>query len=97
MISTDQTATRIAAIYTALASFPLDWVQLTHIRAELADLTREEQDEALMYLLMGNTVAVDGATLEGHLAPDSSRARNQPESIAAAFRNYNLSAFQAAG
>jgi hypothetical protein len=94
MNRTSATAIRIAKIYFALATGKLDWIYLTDIRAELADLSREEQDAALLWLMRGNTIEVDGRLMECVLAPDSSRARNYPGHVAAAYRGANWLAFQ---
>lgn len=97
MNSTAATAIRIAEIYFALADHKLDWVYLTHIRAELADVDRGEQDAALLFLIRGNTISVNGRLMQCMLAPDSSRTRNRPEHLAAAYRGANWLCFQDAG
>lgn len=88
------TATRIAEIYSALVDAPQGYVHFSLIRPELADVSREDQDAALAYLQAGNAVEVDGTLVEGVPAPDSSRARNHPEHVAAAFRGCHWIAFQ---
>lgn len=84
MHATMATATRMAEVYQAIISGPLCWIDLTHIRGELAGVSHDEQDAALVWIAKGNVVTVKGTRLTGVLAPDSSRARNRPENVAAA-------------
>lgn len=75
-------------LLTALWAAPkCGWLQLKDLRPLLATagMSVEDQDAALRWLQLGNTVTVDVEddgnvrTLGGVLAPESSARRNRPE------------------